>query len=141
MFTPLFWETPCLSNMGDMGSLKTRRRKAMNHQRLKCYCILLDVAKKMPSLVQQLPRGEHFILDQLKRALASAILNLSEGNGRISRKERTRFFDISLASISEAGSAIDIINAYGYISQKTAEEIKSDLKPAYAMIRRLQRLC
>ena len=112
----------------------------MNHQRLKCYCILLDVAKKMPSLVRQLPRGEHFILDQLKRALASAILNLSEGNGRTSHKERARFFDISLASIAESASAIDIINVYGYISQETAEEIKSHLRIAYAMIRKLQKL-
>ena len=94
----------------------------------------------MPSLVRQLPRGEHFILDQLKRALASAILDLSEGNGRTSHKEKASFFYISLASIAESASAIDIINVYGYISQETAEEIKSHLRIAYAMIRKLQKL-
>lgn len=53
----------------------------MNHQKLKCYCELIDVAKKVPSLINTLPRGESYIIDQLKRALSSAILNLAEGNG------------------------------------------------------------
>lgn len=78
-------------------------------------------------------------MDQLKRALSSGILNLCEGNTRHSQKERNRFFDISIASISETASAIDIIRAYNYISQEYAEGIKSQLRLAYAMIRRLQK--
>jgi four helix bundle protein len=100
---------------------------------------LLDVAKKLPTLALSLSRGEGYILDQLKRALSSAILNLSEGNGRTSQKERNRFFDISLASISESASAIDIIHAYGYVSRDYAEGLKSQLRLAYAMIRKLRK--
>jgi len=109
----------------------------MNHHRLKCYCILLDVAKKLPTLVQSLPRGEAYLIDQLKRALSSAILNLSEGNGRIYYKERRRFFNISTASIAECMSCLDILLSYNLISDSLYSEICSDLKMSYAMIRKL----
>jgi four helix bundle protein len=111
----------------------------MNHQKLKCYCVLLAVARKLPTLTENLPKGTYYLEDQLERALASAILNLSEGNGRRSTKERNRFFDISLASIAETASALDIIHALGHITQVFNEEIKSELRMAYAMIMRLRR--
>ncbi len=111
----------------------------MNHQKLKCYCLLLGVARKLPTLIKMMPKGNYFLEDQLKRALGSAILNLSEGNSRRSLKERNRFFDISLASIAETASALDIINAYGYITAMINEEIKSELRISYAMIMRLKR--
>ncbi len=111
----------------------------MNHGRLHCYQTLVDVAKAMPNLISALPRGEGYLIDQLKRALASAILNLSEGNSRYSQRERNRFFDISLGSIAESSSAIDIIYAYGYISVAHAQIIHEKLERAYAMVRNLKR--
>ena len=112
----------------------------MNHQRLKCYRQLISVAKKMPTLTKMLPRGTAYIEDQLKRALSSAILNLAEGNGRTSKKERCRFFDISIASIAETASAIDIISAYGYIPAELEIELKSALRSSYAMIMNLKKV-
>lgn len=111
----------------------------MNHQRLKCYLLLLDIAKRSPSLLARIPRGHNYIVDQFKRALSSAILNLSEGNGRISTKEKRRFFDISLASISECSSAIDIMLAYCLISTNAGHEFRSAFGQAYAMIVGLKR--
>ncbi len=111
----------------------------MNHQRLKCYRLLIVFAKQMPELIGSLPRGNAYIEDQLKRALSSAILNLSEGNGRRSKKERNRFFDISLGSIAEVASIIDILCAYGYISANQSEDMKSTLRQSYAMIINLKK--
>ena len=75
----------------------------------------------------------------MKRALSSAILNLSEGNSRRSPKEKSRFFDISLASIAETASVIDILSAYGYISANLEESIKSGLRQSYGMIIQLRK--
>ena len=111
----------------------------MNHQKLKCYGLLLEVAKRMPSLIGGLPRGHSYLVDQLNRALSSAVLNLSEGNGRRSRRERARFFDISLASIAESSSCIDILEAYRLIPIPTGNELRSQLQIAYAMIIKLRR--
>ncbi len=111
----------------------------MNHQRLKCYELLLDVARNVPTLLRMLPKGSYYLEDQLGRALASAILNLAEGNGRRSVKERNRFFDISLASISEVSAVIDLILAYGYIPAMLYQELQSDLLSAYKMELKLRR--
>lgn len=77
-------------------------------------------------------------MDQFKRALSSAILNLSEGNGRSSLKERRHFFDISLGSIAETGSVIDILSAYRCISIEDERFFRENLRIAYAMITRLK---
>ena len=110
-----------------------------NHQKLKCYNYSLEIAKSIPTLTKRLPRGTSYIRDQLERALGSAILNLCEGNARRSPKERMRFFDISLASIAEASSAIDIIRAFRYISATDDTDIQSHLNIAYAMIINLRK--
>lgn len=111
----------------------------MDHQKLKCYCVLLGVARKLPVLLETLPKGTYYLKDQLERALASGILNLAEGNARRSRKERNRFFDISLASIAESASALDIIHAFGYITASLNDELKDELRVSYAMIMKLRR--
>lgn len=111
----------------------------MNHQKLKCYARLMDVAKKVPNLMARVPRGEGYLIDQFKRALASAILNLAEGNGRTSFKERRRFFDISLASIAEVSAVLDILVAYGIIFQTEEQSFREELRIAYAMIMQLKK--
>jgi len=111
----------------------------MNHERLKSYELLLDFAKKLPDMLKCLPRGNSYLEDQIKRALSSAILNLAEGNGRWSIKDRNRFFDISLASIAEVASVIDIFLVYGYISQITGIESKNQLRHVYSLLRKLKK--
>jgi len=93
----------------------------------------------LPSILSVLPRGNAYIEDQIKRALSSAILNLAEGNGRKSIKERNRFFDIALASISETSAAIEIISAYGYITAAAEMNFKSYLERSYSMIFKLKK--
>ena len=115
----------------------TKGVKFMNHHRLKAYCVLLEIAKRVPSLLSTLPRGEGDLIDQFKRALSSAILNLSEGNGRAYQKERARFFNISTASIAECMSCLDILLSYDCISESLHSEFCSSLKISYAMIRKL----
>ena len=111
----------------------------MFHEKLNCYSLLLDFAKRLPDLVRKLPRYEYHIIDQLKRALESSILNLAEGNAKTSIKDRNKFFDISLGSLAEVASAFDVITVYGHISNEMNDELKSKLRLIYVMIRRLKR--
>lgn len=111
----------------------------MNHNKLKCYNLLLEIAQEMPKLIAQLPKGNCYLVDQLIRAISSAVLNLSEGNGRKSRKEKNRFFDISLASITETSSALDVMEAFRLIPKPTGDDLREKLKLAYAMIFNLKK--
>ncbi len=46
--------------------------------------------------------------DQMFRATTSIALNLAEGSAKHSRKERARFYQISLASLREAQAILEI---------------------------------
>ncbi len=46
--------------------------------------------------------------DQLMRAAASAALNLAEGYGKITCKEKRRFFSIAMGSIRECQAVTDL---------------------------------
>jgi four helix bundle protein len=92
----------------------------------------------LPDLLKRLPRGNSYLEDQIKRALSSAILNLAEGNGRWGIKDRNRFFNISLASIAEVASVMDIFLVYGYISKITNIESKNHLRRIYSLLSKLK---
>jgi four helix bundle protein len=47
--------------------------------------------------------------DQLERASLSVVLNISEGAGRHSRKEKRRFYSIARGSAMESAAAIDVL--------------------------------
>ncbi len=112
----------------------------MNHQRLHCYQRLLCVARTVPSLLANIPAGYADLQDQLKRALTSAILNLAEGNGRRSWKEKNRFFDISIASIDEVDAACDLLVAFALVPFLVIEPVQRDLRISAAMIMKLRSL-
>ena len=61
------------------------------HERLHCYGRLKAVAGRLIRGSDGWPRGHAYLVDQLKRALCSGLLNLVEGNHRRSVKERKRF--------------------------------------------------
>jgi len=107
----------------------------MNHEKLECYRELLSVAEEVARRVAKWPRGNGYLADQLSRAMTSAVLNLSEGNGkRRYRAERRRFFEISLGSIAEVAAALDLAQAFGLIREPEKETLKSRLRLAAVKI-------
>jgi len=108
------------------------------HQRLHCYNLCLDVAKRMPQLIATWPTGSGYLVDQLKRALSSSILNIAEGNGRRSIKERRRFFDIAIGSTAESASILDIAMAYGYISKSSYDGLHNAMLQVTRMLYKLR---
>ena len=53
-------------------------------------------------------RLPHYCKDQLRRAALSVVLNLSEGTGKSSRKDRNRFFEIAMGSIRECQAVLEL---------------------------------
>ncbi len=109
----------------------------LNHERLKVYEFTLEVAKKVPDMLTGFPLGSAYLADQLKRAVSSILLNLAEGNGRRSLKERRRFFDIAIGSATESAAILDIVYAYEYISQEMHLELKDKLEQIVRILYKL----
>lgn len=72
--------------------------------------------------------------DQLERSSTSIVLNIAEGNGKSSSKDRCRYFDIALGSTFESAASIDIIARKNILNPEKISEAKSILKEVASMI-------
>ena len=99
----------------------------MNHNKLICYQKALGLTKTVPALIAKWPLGHAYLIDQLKRAASSIVLNIAEGNSRCFPKERARFFNIARASASEVSSIIDVAFALDLIDKACHEHYQSEL--------------
>lgn len=109
-----------------------------NHHQLKCYKMSLDSAKRIPTITGRWPKGFGYLADQLKRAMASVVLNIAEGNGRVSIPERRRFFDIAKASASETSAIMDLALAYHLIDRVEHDYLQDMLLQVYKILCKLR---
>jgi four helix bundle protein len=109
----------------------------MNHEKLNCYQNLLYLADELNSISSLWPQGQSYLKDQLKRAIGSALLNLAEGNGKRSTKDRRRFFHISQGSIAEVAACLDLGTVFSLIPTKKSQGWKAQLLRCYNQISRL----
>ena len=87
----------------------------MNHQKLRCYQMALQLLKEVASVMTSWPSARAVLKDQLERASTSVILNLAEGAGKLTPKDRRKFFSIARGSIQEVAACLDIAYALGSI--------------------------
>lgn len=68
------------------------------------------VAVQAQVAVAELIPNEHRVLrDQVERASVSVVLNISEGAGRRSRKDKRRHYAIARGSAMEVAAALDLV--------------------------------
>ena len=70
-------------------------------------------------------------------AAQSIPLNIAEGNGKRSLKDRARFFDIARGSALECSAIQDVLFISSAISKETSDPMKASLKRIVAMLTRL----
>src|SRR5271157_3072524 len=81
-----------------------------DHERLEVYQESIGFIAWLSALLDGTVRiGE--VKDQLDRASTSIPLNIAEGNGKYSPKDRCRFFDIAHGSALECAAGLDILVA------------------------------
>jgi four helix bundle protein len=83
-----------------------------DHEKLEVYQQSLAFATWLMPLLQALPKSMS-VRDQLDRASTSIPLNIAEGNGKFTKPDRCRFFDIARGSALECAAALDVLVAQG----------------------------
>tara|TARA_B110000483_G_C17882979_1_gene422401 strand:+ start:179 stop:595 length:417 start_codon:yes stop_codon:yes gene_type:complete len=72
--------------------------------------------------------------DQLDRASTSIVLNIAEGNGKRSYRDRSRYFDIARGSGVESAACLDVLVARGVVEVSEAKRGKEQLFEIVSMI-------
>jgi four helix bundle protein len=103
-----------------------------DHEKLKVYQLALKFNEFAHKICSRLPKSD--IRDQLDRASNSIVLNIAEGNGKYSKKDRCRYFDISFGSSLESAGCLDILFVRKLISPDELHTGKSMLKELVSML-------
>jgi four helix bundle protein len=83
---------------------------AFHHEKLTVYQRALEFATWSQDLIESLTEKTS-TRDHLERAGDSIALNIAEGNGKFSKKDRTRFFQIAHGSALECAACLDLLVA------------------------------
>jgi four helix bundle protein len=92
-------------------------------QRLDCYRIACEMRAFVASLLPVLSRA---VRDQVDRASLSVVLNTAEGAGRLSPRDKARFYSIARGSANETVALLDVMAAetgdgYGRLSGRLGD--------------------
>ena len=78
------------------------------HEKLNVYQVALEFNRWVGELLASI-EAKAAAKDQLDRAATSIPLNIAEGNGKFSKRDRARFFDTARGSALEAAAGLDVL--------------------------------
>ena len=87
-------------------------RTYFDHEKLHVYQAAIRFVAWAEPIVQNLP-SKASVRDQLDRAATSIPLNIAEGNGKYTPRDRCRFFDTARGSALECAACLDVAVAKG----------------------------
>ncbi len=96
----------------------------LHHENLDSYQAAIEFLALSAGLIEEVPRGYGSLSDQLKRASLSIPLNIAEGYGKRTDKDRARFYDIARGSAHECGAILDALNVLNLVEEDEIERGK-----------------
>jgi four helix bundle protein len=102
--------------------------------RLDVYRLAIQYTAEAFSVAKELSGVHRHARDQWLRASQSIPLNIAEGNGKRSPKDRARYFEISRGSAFECAAIQDVLIASGGLDVASSCEMKLKLKRIVSML-------
>jgi four helix bundle protein len=116
---------------------KEYRMTRFHHERLDVYQTAIEFVVATDAIALHLPRGRNYLADQLRRAATSIALNIAEGAGEFSRKEKSRFYRIARRSATECAAALDVCQHLELGTPQDFEDSRELLHRIISMLTRL----
>jgi four helix bundle protein len=111
--------------------------RSFDHERLDEYRLSIDYVAFSFGIAKSLGGINWQARDQWLRAAQSIPLNIVEGNGKQSLKDKDRFFEIVRGAALECATIHDVLRIYDAINDELNAIGKSNLKRIVSMLTRL----
>ena len=108
-----------------------------DHDRLDVYRVSIEYVANAFETSRLLSGLHRHARDQWLRAAQSIPLNIAEGNGKRSLKDRARFLDIARGSALECAAIQDVLVVSGGLNRETSFDLKSKLVRIVAMLTKM----
>jgi len=82
---------------------------------LKIHADAIRCCKSVGTIANEVARKDGDLANQLRRAMASVALNISEGSGSQGKNRNARYFN-ALGSALEVSTALQVAVAFGYVA-------------------------
>jgi four helix bundle protein len=110
----------------------------LDHERLDVYQCALQFAALAFQILENMPRGHGELCDQLRRATISIPLNIAEGAGKTTERERARYHAIARGSAMECAAIVDLLRLQALVEPETAVTAKA---LSVRMVSMLSKMC
>ncbi len=108
-----------------------------DHERLDVYRLAIEYVASSYRIAKLLNGPERHARDQWLRSAQSVPLNIAEGNGKQSLKDKNRFFEIARGSALECAAIHDRLMSFEAIDYELNQIGKTNLKRIVSMLTRL----
>ena len=115
-------------------------QRIQSHRDLQVWQRGMQIAEDVYALTKAFPADERFVLtSQLRRAAASVPANIAEGNARDSTKDYLRFLAMTVGSLAEVETFLELATRLGFGDPSLIRAIEDLLGEERRMLRGLQR--
>ena len=108
-----------------------------SHEKLDVYHTALHFVVLADDVASTASRGRGYLADQLRRAATSIPLNIAEGAGEFSRRDKARFYRIARRSAAECAAILDVCRHLNLAAEHNITNGKELLNRIAAMLTRL----
>lgn len=110
------------------------KQRQRGFEDLECYKLALQVLREVYRVIKKLPPEERYnLIDQMRRAATSVVLNIAEGYGRYHYLDSLRFYYIARGSLNETLSGFVVCDEVGY----TTDELGHQREMCHSALRSL----
>lgn len=115
--------------------------KSFDHEKLDVYKVSIDFIGFSAGVYDSFPKGKGFLVDQFQRAATSIVLNIAEGAGEFSKKDKGRFYRIARRSATECAAILDVCATLTLVEQDQIQTGRELLLRIVAMLTQMAKKC
>ena len=110
---------------------------SFDHEKMDVYQLSVDFISIANELVESIPKGRAYLGNQLQRAALSIVLNIAEGAGKFSPKDKASFYTTARGSTAECAAVLDVCRQLQIIEEDLLKENKEILNRIAQMLTKL----